>query len=162
MHPSPSRQLEEHNKKTDSLPCQWWAYYHRIYASVRPKPPRRRIFNVVEQIDTNWRSLRTGGVWRSLALLALTGRRRSCMSRCHSVSVALLFSCDGLMETTLTLTNTPLDLQITICTLLHPSDILALRKVCRQWTLWLNLLVVYKTYYKTCKALELATRQRIV
>jgi len=42
----------------------------------------------------------------------------------------------------LTLVNTPLDLQITICVLLHPSDILALRK--------------------TCRALEHATRQRIV
>jgi hypothetical protein len=36
------------------------------------------------------------------------------------------------MEPTLTLANTPLDLQITICIFLHPFDILALRKVCHQ------------------------------
>ena len=40
----------------------------------------------------------------------------------------------------LTLANIPLDLQITICMFLHPSDILALRKVCHQSTL--NILVV--------------------
>jgi hypothetical protein len=34
------------------------------------------------------------------------------------------------MERALTLANTPLDVQITICMFLHPSDILALRKVC--------------------------------
>jgi hypothetical protein len=66
------------------------------------------------------------------------------------------------MVPALTLANTPLDLQITICIFLHPSDILALRRVCHQSTL--NLLVAQlKTYYcKTCKALELATRKRIV
>ena len=39
--------------------------------------------------------------------------------------------------TTLTFANTPLDLQITICLFLHPSDILALRKVCHQSNLLL-------------------------
>ena len=34
------------------------------------------------------------------------------------------------MEPALTLAIVPWDLQITICTFLHPSDILALRKVC--------------------------------
>ena len=43
-------------------------------------------------------------------------------------------------EPALTLVNTPLDLQITICIFLHPSDILALRKVCHRSTL--NLLLV--------------------
>ena len=58
----------------------------------------------------------------------------------------------------LTLADTPLDLQITICIFLHPSDILALRKVCHQPTLNLGRL----GHIKTCKALELATRKRIV
>jgi hypothetical protein len=34
------------------------------------------------------------------------------------------------MEQVPTLANIPLDLQIAICIFLHPSDILALRKVC--------------------------------
>ena len=34
-------------------------------------------------------------------------------------------------ETALTLANSCLDVQIAICMFLHPSDILALRKVCR-------------------------------
>ena len=58
----------------------------------------------------------------------------------------------------LTLANAPLDLQITICIFSHPSDILSLRKVCHQSTL--NFLDTYCK--KTCKALELATRKRIV
>ena len=62
-----------------------------------------------------------------------------------------------------TLSNTPLDLQITICTFLHPSDILELRKVCHQSTL-INIesFGCLRLSIKTCKALELATRQRIV
>ena len=44
-------------------------------------------------------------------------------------SVELLSSA---METALTLANTPLDLQIAIYIFLHPSDILALHKVCHQ------------------------------
>ena len=59
----------------------------------------------------------------------------------------------------LTLANTPLDLQITICMFLHPSDILALRKVCHQSTLESFICL---RHIKTCKALELATRKRIV
>jgi hypothetical protein len=45
---------------------------------------------------------------------------------------------------------------------LHPTDILALRKVCYQSTF--DVFVVCKSYmyYKTCKALELVTRKRIV
>jgi hypothetical protein len=35
----------------------------------------------------------------------------------------------------LTLANICLDVQIGICMFLHPSDILALRKVCRHWKL---------------------------
>ena len=35
--------------------------------------------------------------------------------------------CSASMEAALTLSNTPLDLQITICIFLHPSDILELR-----------------------------------
>jgi hypothetical protein len=64
------------------------------------------------------------------------------------------------MEPALTLANTSLDLQITICMFLHPADILALRKVCHQSTL--NPSFGYLRHNKTCKALELATRQRIV
>ena len=41
----------------------------------------------------------------------------------------------AVMEAALTLASIPLDLQITICIFLHPSDILALRKVCYQSTL---------------------------
>ena len=62
------------------------------------------------------------------------------------------------MERTLTLANTPLDLQISICIFLHPSDILTLRKVCTNQHSIISCLKVYQT----CKALELATRQRIV
>ena len=39
------------------------------------------------------------------------------------------------MKRALTLANTPLDIQITICIYLHPFDILALRNVCHQPTL---------------------------
>jgi hypothetical protein len=55
----------------------------------------------------------------------------------YSIGASLSFSLEQIstaMERALTLTNTPFDLQITICTFLHPYDILALRKVCRQWT----------------------------
>ena len=44
------------------------------------------------------------------------------------------------MEPALTLANAALDLQISICMFLHPADILAVRKVCLQFTL--NRLVV--------------------
>ena len=64
------------------------------------------------------------------------------------------------MEAALTLSNTPLDLQITICTFLHPSDILELRKVCHQPIIIESFGCL--RHIKTCKALELATRQRIV
>ena len=64
------------------------------------------------------------------------------------------------MNPALTFANTPLDLQITICMFLLPSDILALRKVCHQSTLNFWLLKTY--YFKTCKALELVSRKRIV
>ena len=47
----------------------------------------------------------------------------------------------------LTLANICLDVQIGICTFLHPSDILALRKVCRHHKFsMLKLLVKY--YYQ--------------
>ena len=64
------------------------------------------------------------------------------------------------MEPTLTLANTPLDLQITICIFLHPCDILALRKVCHQINI--ESFGCLLRHIKTCKALELATRKRIV
>ena len=65
------------------------------------------------------------------------------------------------MEPALTLANTPLDLQITICMFLHPSDILALRKVCLSINTESFGYGCLK-HVKTCKALELATRRRIV
>ena len=61
-----------------------------------------------------------------------------------------------------TLTNTPLDLQITICIFLHPSDILALRKVCPMSSINIESFGCLLRHIKTCKALELATRKRIV
>ena len=45
--------------------------------------------------------------------------------------------------TTLTLANIPLDVQISICLFLHPSDILALRKVCQHQKLLLLKSVKY-------------------
>ena len=65
------------------------------------------------------------------------------------------------MKPSLTLANTPWDLLITICMFLHPSDILALRKVCHQSTLNFGLFNSLR-HIKTCKVLELATRKRIV
>ena len=61
---------------------------------------------------------------------------------------------------TLTLSNICLDVQIGICMFLHPSDILALRKVCRNQKFSLvesNIIII-----KTCKALQPSTRQRVV
>ena len=69
--------------------------------------------------------------------------------------------------TRLTLANIPFDLKITICIFLRPIDILALRKVCHQsipdfffFVLLKSLVNIFKK--KTCKAFELATRQRAV
>jgi hypothetical protein len=62
---------------------------------------------------------------------------------------------------TLTLVNVCLDVQIGICMFLHPSDILALRKVCRHQKLSL-LKSVESIVFKTCKALQPSTRQRVV
>ena len=60
----------------------------------------------------------------------------------------------------LMLANICLDVQIRICMFLHPSDILALRKVCRHWKF--SLLKSLKRYSKTCKALQATTTQRRV
>ena len=46
----------------------------------------------------------------------------------------------------LTLEKIPLDVQIGICLFLHPSDILALRKVCRHRKI--SLLKSVKYYYQ--------------
>jgi hypothetical protein len=60
----------------------------------------------------------------------------------------------------LMLANICVDVQIGICMCLHPSDILALRKVwpghCRFVIQSVNI------FKKTCKALQLSTRQRVV
>ena len=67
--------------------------------------------------------------------------------------------------TRLTLANIPFDLHITICIFLRPIDILALRKVCHQSIPVFFLLVAQvagEHIKKTCKAFELATRQRAV
>jgi hypothetical protein len=61
----------------------------------------------------------------------------------------------------LSLANICLDLQIGICMFLHPSDILALRKVCQHLELFLNKWHHW-SIIKICKALELSTRQRVV
>ena len=53
------------------------------------------------------------------------------------------------------------DVQVGICMFLHPSDILALRKVCRHRKFSLLKSVKY-TIVKTCKALQRSTRQRVV
>ena len=66
------------------------------------------------------------------------------------------------MEPALTLTNIPLDLQITICIFLDLSDILALRKVCHQLTLINIESFGCLRHVKTCKSFGLATRKRIV
>ena len=58
----------------------------------------------------------------------------------HSVEACILFVKKASAGVTVamaevaasTLANIPLDVQISICLFLHPSDILALRKVCRQ------------------------------
>ena len=55
----------------------------------------------------------------------------------------------------LTLAKFCLDLQIGICMFLHPSDILALRKVCRHHMF--SLLKTVKYIIKTCKALQPST-----
>ena len=60
----------------------------------------------------------------------------------------------------LTLANICLDVQISICMYLHPSDILTLRKVCRHHKF--SLLKSVKYIIKTCKALQPSTRQRVV
>ena len=61
----------------------------------------------------------------------------------------------------LTLSNIPLDVQIGICMFLHPSDILALRKVCRYRKFSLLKSVKYNII-KTCKALQATTRRRVI
>ena len=61
----------------------------------------------------------------------------------------------------LTLANIPLDVQIGICLFLHPSDILALRKVCQHQKF--SLLKTLKYYIiKTCKVLQATTWRRVV
>ena len=60
----------------------------------------------------------------------------------------------------LTLSNICLDVQIIICMCLHPSDIFALRKVCRRQKS--SLLKSVKYIIKTCKALQPCTQQRVV
>ena len=62
----------------------------------------------------------------------------------------------------LTLANIPLDSQISICVFLSPIDIFSLRKVSRQSILDLLLAQVVGEHIKTCKVLELTTRQRAV
>ena len=63
--------------------------------------------------------------------------------------------------TALTLANICLDVQIGICLCLHPSDILALRHVRRHQKFSLHKPVNF-FHIKTCKALQLSTRQRVV
>ena len=61
---------------------------------------------------------------------------------------------------TLTLSNICLDVQIGICMFLYPSDILALRNVCRHQMFSLvegNFIII-----KTCKALQTSTRERVI
>ena len=61
----------------------------------------------------------------------------------------------------LNLASIPLDVQIGICLFLHPSDILALRKVCRHQKF--SLLKSVKYYIiKTCRVLQATTRRRVV
>jgi hypothetical protein len=64
----------------------------------------------------------------------------------------------------LTLANIPFDLKITICIFLRPFDILSLRMVCESSinTGSFGCSSRLSTYKKTCKAFELATRQRVV
>ena len=61
----------------------------------------------------------------------------------------------------ITLANICLDVQIGICMYLHPSDILTLRKVCRDQKSSLLKSVNY-IIIKTCKALQPCTRQRVL
>ena len=51
-------------------------------------------------------------------------------------------------EAALTLANICLDVQIGICMCLHPSDILALRKVCRHQKFSLLKSLAVKHYYQ--------------
>ena len=52
-----------------------------------------------------------------------------------------------------------LDLQVEICTFLHPSDILSLRKVCHG-SIYCSCSAIQ--IFKACKALHFVTRRRIV
>jgi hypothetical protein len=61
--------------------------------------------------------------------------------------------------TALTLAIICFDVQINICMFLHPSDILALRKVCTSEAF---VAQISENIIKTCKALQPSTRQRVV